>query len=168
MAAQSKLIDPDSPRVQSLFTRTVKGYTRNRKTIRRLVWLLLFLSLARRIKNAMDDSAKAKRDPEKKKIDQAKAKKVAVDRIFFERLQRILKIVIPGIKSKEFLLLITHTSFLIIRTFLSLYVAELDGRIVAGLVRGKGRDFVLGLVAWMAVAIPATYTNSMVGRAATS
>jgi ATP-binding cassette subfamily D (ALD) long-chain fatty acid import protein len=45
---------------------------------------------------------------------------------------------------------------------ISLYVAELDGRLVSSLVRGKGRDFLKGLVWWMTVAIPATFTNSMV------
>jgi ATP-binding cassette subfamily D (ALD) long-chain fatty acid import protein len=29
-------------------------------------------------------------------------------------------------------------------------------------VRGKGREFLVGLVWWMGVAVPATFTNSMV------
>jgi hypothetical protein len=45
---------------------------------------------------------------------------------------------------------------------ISLYVAELDGRLVSSLVRGKGKDFLWGLVWWMTVAVPATFTNSMV------
>ncbi|EGF76506.1 hypothetical protein BATDEDRAFT_18085 [Batrachochytrium dendrobatidis JAM81] len=44
---------------------------------------------------------------------------------------------------------------------LSLYVAELDGQIVSALVRGNGRQFLLHIVYWMLVAVPATYTNSM-------
>jgi ATP-binding cassette subfamily D (ALD) long-chain fatty acid import protein len=51
---------------------------------------------------------------------------------------------------------------LVLRTMISLYVAELDGRLVSSLVRGKGGDFLKGLVWWMTVAIPATFTNSMV------
>lgn len=65
------------------------------------------------------------------------------------------------------------------RTGLSLYVADLDGKIVAALVRyairsklvlinmivilcsGNGRQFLLNILYWMIVAIPATYTNSM-------
>jgi ATP-binding cassette subfamily D (ALD) long-chain fatty acid import protein len=42
-----------------------------------------------------------------------------------------------------------------------LYVAELDGRLVSSLVKGKGKDFAKGLVWWMIVAVPATFTNSM-------
>lgn len=69
---------------------------------------------------------------------------------------------IPGWKSKELRLIISHTFFLVIRTLLSLYVAELDGKLVSSLVRGKGKEFLRGIVWWMIVAVPATFTNSMV------
>jgi len=51
-----------------------------------------------------------------------------VDDVFYKRLSNILKIVIPGIKSKEALLLCMHSSLLIFRTAISLYVASLDGK----------------------------------------
>jgi ATP-binding cassette subfamily D (ALD) long-chain fatty acid import protein len=44
---------------------------------------------------------------------------------------------------------------------LSVYIASLDGRIVSALVRGQAKDFMVGLLWWMTVAVPATYTNSM-------
>ncbi|KAJ3102769.1 hypothetical protein HDU97_000308 [Phlyctochytrium planicorne] len=84
-----------------------------------------------------------------------------VDIVFFRRLVRILRIIIPGVASKEFLLLNLFSGFLIARTFLSVYVAELDGAIVSALVGGKGGLFLLRIAYWMGVAIPATYTNSM-------
>ncbi|KAJ3116602.1 hypothetical protein HDU96_009261 [Phlyctochytrium bullatum] len=84
-----------------------------------------------------------------------------VDIVFFRRLIRILKIIIPGVTSKEFLLLNLFSGFLVARTFLSLYVAELDGSIVSALVRGQGGLFLLRIAYWMGVAVPATYTNSM-------
>ena len=87
--------------------------------------------------------------------------KVEVDHLFFDRLKFILKIVIPGLKSKEFFLLLLHSALLVFRTVLSVYVAALDGKIVSDLVRGRGRDFLWGIVGWMTIAIPATYTNSM-------
>lgn len=86
-----------------------------------------------------------------------------MNREFFRNLLRLLKVVIPGWRTKEMRLLVGHSVFLVLRTLLSLYVAELDGRLVSNLVRGKGRDFLLGLVWWMIVAVPATFTNSMVG-----
>jgi ATP-binding cassette subfamily D (ALD) long-chain fatty acid import protein len=51
-----------------------------------------------------------------------------VDDVFYKRLSKILRIVIPGIKSKEALLLCMHSSLLIFRTAISLYVAGLDGK----------------------------------------
>jgi ABC-type uncharacterized transport system fused permease/ATPase subunit len=57
--------------------------------------------------------------------------------------------------------LVSHSGFLVLRTLLSLYVADLDGRLVSAMVKGRARDFAVGIVWWMTVAIPATYTNSM-------
>lgn len=58
-------------------------------------------------------------------------KRVEVDALFFARLKRLLRIVIPSWKSREASLLLIHTCFLIARTILSLYVAALDGSIVS-------------------------------------
>lgn len=53
-----------------------------------------------------------------------------VDAVFYQRISRILRIVIPGIRSKEALLLLMHSSLLVFRTAISLYVAALDGKYV--------------------------------------
>ncbi|KIP06954.1 hypothetical protein PHLGIDRAFT_127965 [Phlebiopsis gigantea 11061_1 CR5-6] len=86
--------------------------------------------------------------------------RVAVDAVFYQRLSHILRIVIPGIRSKEALLLFMHSSLLIFRTVISLYVAALDGKIVASLVRAQPVPFLLNILKWLLVAIPATWTNS--------
>ncbi|KAF9478026.1 adrenoleukodystrophy protein [Pholiota conissans] len=86
--------------------------------------------------------------------------RVAVDAVFFQRLRQILRIVIPGIQSKEALLLFMHSALLITRTAISLYVAALDGRIVASLVRAQPLQFFYNILRWLIVAIPATWTNS--------
>ncbi|BGP25421.1 ABC fatty acid transporter [Rhodotorula toruloides] len=87
--------------------------------------------------------------------------RVEVDAIFFQRLTRLLRIVLPSFRSKEASLLLLHSFFLVLRTLLSLYVASLDGSIVSALVRAQPRQFLIRIVTWMAVAVPATYTNSM-------
>jgi ATP-binding cassette subfamily D (ALD) long-chain fatty acid import protein len=51
-----------------------------------------------------------------------------VDAVFYQRLSRILRLVIPSLRSKEALLLAMHSSLLIFRTAISLYVAALDGK----------------------------------------
>ncbi|PWN42022.1 hypothetical protein IE81DRAFT_323838 [Ceraceosorus guamensis] len=97
-----------------------------------------------------------------KKGKKGRGPKVEVDALFFARLKKLLRIVIPGLRSKESFLLLSHTIFLVLRTMLSLYVADLDGRIVSALVRGQTRQFITGIIWWMAVAVPATYTNAMI------
>lgn len=171
--------------VKDLFSRLTKHYLNHRTTISRTVYLAFFLALAKRIHNAVGEQKSASQRqselqgrPGTRKIDGNESgnggagnngadksiprKKVELNREFLRSLLRILKIVIPGWKSKELRLLISHSIFLVLRTLLSLYVAELDGKLVSSLVRGKGREFLLGLAWWMTVAVPATFTNSMV------
>ncbi|GAA5988228.1 hypothetical protein JCM10908_002122 [Rhodotorula pacifica] len=87
--------------------------------------------------------------------------RVEVDAVFWQRLSRLLRIVLPSYRSKEASLLLLHSFFLVARTALSLYIASLDGAIVSALVRAQPRVFFLRILTWIAIAIPATYTNSM-------
>ena len=50
------------------------------------------------------------------------------DPLFHTRLKKLLRIVIPSLRSREAAMLALHSMFLVARTGLSLYVAELDGR----------------------------------------
>jgi ATP-binding cassette subfamily D (ALD) long-chain fatty acid import protein len=145
-----------------------KLYLQHRTKISRAVYLTLFVTVITRVHNAINEQKAASeqraREPKATVSGPGEAstrKKIELDREFFRNLLRLLKIVIPGWRSKELRLLISHSFFLVIRTLLSLYVAELDGKLVSNLVRGRGRDFLLGLVWWMLVAVPATFTNSM-------
>ena len=85
-----------------------------------------------------------------------------VDKRFFKQLRYLLKIIIPNIWCKEFGLLSLHTFTLIARTFLSIYVATLDGRIVKTIVRRDVKSFLLLLAQWLAIAVPATFVNSLI------
>ena len=174
MAAQSKLLPASyaSERsVRRMLSKSTSIYLRHRTSISRAIYLTLFIALANRIRNAISEQkAASARQAEARKlpstgaadVEAASRKKVALNRDFFKNLIRLLKIVIPGWRSKESRLLISHSVFLVVRTLISLYVAALDGRLVSNLVRGKGKDFLVGIVWWMIVAVPATFTNSMV------
>lgn len=81
---------------------------------------------------------------------------------FLHQFLSLLSIMIPRWSSKETLLLLSHSAFLIFRTYLSLVVARLDGAIVRDLVAGHGRAFMLGLVRWLAVGTLASYTNATI------
>jgi ATP-binding cassette, subfamily D (ALD), peroxisomal long-chain fatty acid import protein len=165
MASQSKLL-PNDRAIKSIIKQLTTLYLRHRTNISRTVYLTLFVALVNRIRNAINEQKAAsiqQADARRRGRRETTArKKVELNREFFKSLFRLLKIVIPGWKSTEMKLLISHTVFLVLRTFLSLYVAELDGKLVSSIVRGRGKDFLLGIMWWMAVAIPATFTNSMV------
>lgn len=60
--------------------------------------------------------------------------RVGVNKVFFKQLSAIFKILIPRVACKETFLIAAHTSFLLLRTYLSLLVAKLDGRLVGDLV----------------------------------
>ncbi|KAJ2556522.1 ATP-binding cassette long-chain fatty acid transporter pxa1 [Coemansia sp. RSA 1933] len=85
-----------------------------------------------------------------------------LDKAFLLQLRALARIIIPSLASKEVVIIAMHTMFLVLRTWLSVVVAELDGKIVKHLVRGQGRKFLAGLLSWFAIAVPATYTNSMI------
>ena len=94
--------------------------------------------------------------------DSKKSKAIHVDRQFFNQLKWLIRIVIPRIWSKEFGLLLLHTMSLVSRTFLSIYVAKLDGRIVKTIVQRDVRKFIIMLSFWLSVSVPATFINSLI------
>ncbi|KAF2460464.1 ABC transporter transmembrane region 2-domain-containing protein [Lineolata rhizophorae] len=171
MAAQSKLAPsyPSDRFLKRLVNDLTNRYLQHRTRISRAIYLTLFVALVNRIRNAIaEQKAASSRQAARRRPgtgasegEASSKKKVELNREFFKSLLRLLRIVIPGWRSKEFRLLISHSIFLVLRTLISLYVAELDGKLVSNLVRGKGKDFLTGLVWWMVVAVPATFTNSM-------
>ncbi|CAO1618728.1 unnamed protein product [Sympodiomycopsis kandeliae] len=93
---------------------------------------------------------------------EASAKRVGVNNEFFRQLKALFKIMVPRSNAKEVFIFALHTSFLILRTYLSVLVARLDGRLVRDLVSANGKGFLRGLGLWFLLAIPSTYTNSMI------
>ena len=73
-----------------------------------------------------------------------------------------MRIAFKSWHSKESLILFMHSFFLILRTVLSVGVARLDGRLVRDIVSADGKGFLRGLGLWFLLAIPSTYTNTMV------
>ena len=65
---------------------------------------------------------------------------------FLHQFLSLMSIMIPRWTSKETGLLLSHGGFLLLRTYLSLVVARLDGEIVRDLVAGNGRSFLWGII----------------------
>ncbi|KAI0376386.1 ABC transporter transmembrane region 2 [Hypomontagnella monticulosa] len=170
MAAQSKLVLPDKS-IKALVSQLTTLYVQNRTRISRAVYLTLLVALVHRVRHAVSEQkAASAREAAKRAAgtttssdgtETTKKKKVELNREFFKSLLRLLRIVVPGARSKETRLLASHSFFLVVRTLISLKVAEMDGAIVKALVKGNGREFLTRIVWWMLIAVPATFTNSM-------
>ncbi|XP_026870359.2 ATP-binding cassette sub-family D member 2 [Electrophorus electricus] len=89
-------------------------------------------------------------------------KSPGVNAEFFKQILELVKIVFPRLLTKELGLLCLHSLALISRTFLSIYVAGLDGKIVKTIVEKQPRSFIIKLMKWLLVAIPATFVNSAI------
>lgn len=81
---------------------------------------------------------------------------------FLLQLKRLLHIMIPKLICRETCILGVHTVCLVSRTFLSILVASMEGAIVKYIVRKDVRNFAVMLMKWFAIAIPATFVNSMI------
>lgn len=110
----------------------------------------------RRSKTEILLSSPRKETPKKEKPS------ISVNKRFLKQLKWLIGITIPGVWSKEFGLLLLHTGSLISRTFLSIYVAHLDGRIVKTIVKKDVKKFILMLMLWLGIAAPATFVNSLI------
>lgn len=174
MAAQSKVLLAPAPRdisIKKIFSVVTALYLKHRTKISRTVYLALFVALINRLRIAVSEQKAAslyqtqvrqRPGTAPSEVDAVRRKRVELNSEFLRNFLRLLKIVIPGWKSKELRLIISHSLFLVIRTLISLHVAELDGKLVSSLVMGKGKEFFQGILWWMIVAVPATFTNSMV------
>ncbi|XP_014467398.1 PREDICTED: ATP-binding cassette sub-family D member 1 [Dinoponera quadriceps] len=87
---------------------------------------------------------------------------VGLDRAFLRQLLMLLRIMVPGWRSRETGLLACATLTLLARTFLSVYVAELEGQIVKRIVLRDVQGFSHMLARWFAIALPATFVNSAI------
>lgn len=81
---------------------------------------------------------------------------------FLNQIVIIWRILIPRFYSKNTSLLLSQCFFLILRTWLSLIVAKLDGQIVKNLISANGKKFVRDLIYWILIAFPASYTNAAI------
>ena len=187
MPVPSKLVGAGLPRLpngqqlRSAAAELVRQYLANRSRISRGVWAVFLFAAAHRVRNAVAEqkaaslrraaaaAAAAAGDPAAVGAEAARKRegrrRAELDREFFRALLRLLRVVVPGWRSKEARLLVSYSFFLVVRTLISVKVAAMDGAIVKSLVKGNGREFLTRIVWWMLIALPATFTNSMVSFA---
>lgn len=83
-----------------------------------------------------------------------------MDKEFLVRLLRLAKIAVPSVYSPECLELCLLTVFLLLRTYLSIYLATVKGRIVKGIVQLDLKLFLKGLLNMVLCAFPGSFINS--------
>jgi ATP-binding cassette, subfamily D (ALD), member 2 len=120
--------------------------------------------------NITKPSVKAKNEAEtiaeikegKLKLLEKKLKQPGLNLEFILQLKKLIEIMIPRLICHETGLLSVHTLCLISRTFLSIYVAAMEGAIVKYIVRKDVKNFAWMIFKWFSIAIPATFINSMI------
>lgn len=114
----------------------LQSYLNNRTHVQRFLTAgFVLYCIAGSVVNLSGKGAKytgggrGKRGSAKSKGGKGTKKAVSVnDPLFHQRLKKLIRIVIPSLKSREAAMLALHSCFLLGRTALSLYVADLDGR----------------------------------------
>lgn len=86
----------------------------------------------------------------------------SINKQFLAEISYLLKLMFPRIFSKQSFLLGMHTCTLICRTFLSIYVAKLEGLLVRNIVEKNFTLFAWKLIEWILIALPATTCNSLI------
>ena len=64
-----------------------------------------------------------------------------VDRVFWQRLTKLSKIVLPSMKSREARYIYLLTALLIARTLMSIWLADVNGKVVKAIVNKSFPEF---------------------------
>jgi ATP-binding cassette subfamily D (ALD) protein 3 len=83
-----------------------------------------------------------------------------VDSVFLKRIKYLLGIVIPSWKCIEVMDLTLLTLFLVLRTFLSIYLAGVNGRIVKAIIEMDLTLFIRRILGLGLISVPASFVNS--------
>lgn len=136
----------------------IKKYQQNRTGVTRVLYASLLASFGIRLYRNLKPYA----DHNEVVVDTKKPRKVAIDTVFFHKLIRLLRISFPKLLGLNSLLVVAQALMLVIRTYLSLYIAKMDGRITAALVQGHGKQFLKEIAVWMAIGLPASAVNAAI------
>jgi ABC-type uncharacterized transport system fused permease/ATPase subunit len=86
--------------------------------------------------------------------------KASVDKKFLRKLIKLMKIAIPNLIGRETLSLALLSSLLVIRTVLSIQIADVNGSIVKSIVRINFSDFIYRIFELGLYSFPSSVVNS--------
>ena len=80
--------------------------------------------------------------------------------MFWERIKKLVAIAVPSCKTKEMFYIVVLSGLLVIRTYLSIWLADVNGHIVKSIVTLDFNMFLRRVFALMLFAIPSSTVNS--------
>lgn len=83
-----------------------------------------------------------------------------VDAVFFEKIKRLCNTVVPQANCKETKYLVILSLLLILRTYMSIWLAEVNGKIVKAIVDRNFKKFMIKILNLLLFAIPSSGVNS--------
>nr|AIN44106.1 ATP-binding cassette sub-family D member 2-like protein [Laodelphax striatellus] len=107
-------------------------------------------------------NALKKQTKDAKSVKRKTAKTPSFNLEFVYQLIKLLQLMIPSAFCNETAILAVHTLALFTRTFMSIYVASMEGQMVKFIVQRDVRNFAFMLLKWLGVALPATFLNSTI------
>lgn len=128
--------------------------TTKRKAVSASVILIILFLI--RLRSQKPKPINVRLDPNKEK----KKNRGKVDAIFFERIKHLLKVLFPSWNVRETYDLSLLTVFLVLRTFLSIYISSIQGGIVKSIIKRDWSMFLKKLGSMALCAIPSSFINS--------
>lgn len=83
-----------------------------------------------------------------------------VDAVFFAKIKNLLNTVVPRANCKESKYLVILSLLLVLRTYMSIWLADVNGKIVKAIVDRNFKKFLLKIVNLLLFAIPSSAVNS--------
>lgn len=120
------------------------------------VSVILIILYLIKIRATKTKTVSVRLDPSKEK----KKTRGTVDAVFFHRITYLLKVLFPSWKVREVYDIGLLTIFLVLRTFLSIYLSSIQGGIVKAIIKSDWNMFLKKLGGMALCAIPASFINS--------
>lgn len=83
-----------------------------------------------------------------------------MDAEFWKRIKYLIKIVVPNFTCKEFKYLVTLTLLLMLRTQMSIWLADVNGAVVKTIIKQDFKQFVYRIGVLLMYSIPSSGVNS--------
>jgi len=81
---------------------------------------------------------------------------------FIKKLIRLIKIAFPNVLGRETLFIVSNYLLMFARTYLTIYISEVNGSIVKSIVKMDLNHFIINLTTLFLVSLPSAMVNSSI------